>query len=165
MALGSMAVCEHNMIFGQNIPFTYIRFNNKSTMKFFYTRLMPLLLALVVIIFSACQKNINEFIDTNNNNPTQGPDLTTKVRSSVSGFVTNENDMPVIGASVKVGSITTVTDEYGIFIIRNANVVKNAAVVTVTNPGYFKGIKTYQGVEGKSVFFRIKLISLTIQTI
>jgi hypothetical protein len=127
-------------------------------MKKFYSKIFSMLLALVVIIFGACQKNINEFIDTNNNNPTQGSDLTTKVRSSVSGFVTNENDMPVIGASVKVGSITTVTDEYGFFIIRNANVVKNAAVVTVTKSGYFKGIKTYQGVEGKSVFFRIKLI-------
>ena len=127
-------------------------------MKNFYTRFMPLFLAVVVIVFAACQKNINEFIDTGNNNQNPGLDLTTKVRSSISGFVTNENDQPVIGAMVKAGSVTVVTDDYGYFNIRNANVVKNAAVVTVTKSGYFKGIKTYQGVEGKSVFFRIKLL-------
>jgi hypothetical protein len=127
-------------------------------MKNIYLRLMPLFIATVVLFFSACQKNINEFIDTGNNNQNPGPDLTTKVTSSVSGFVTNENDMPVVGAVVKAGAITTLTDEYGYFVIRNTNVVKNAAVVTVTKPGYFKGIKTYQGVDGKSVFFRVKLI-------
>ena len=127
-------------------------------MKIFYNRLLPFILAVAVLFFAACQKNINEFIDSNNNNPQPGPDLTTKVRSTISGFVTNENDVPVVGAVVKAGSITTLTDEYGYFVIRNANVVKNAAVVTVTKPGYFKGIKTYQGVDGKSVFFRVKLI-------
>lgn len=117
---------------------------------------------MVAILFGACQKNINEFVDTNINNNTQGPDLSTKVRSSVSGFVTNENNLPVSGAVVKAGAVSVTTDDYGYFIIRNVSVVKNAAVVTVSMPGYFKGIKTYQAVEGKSVFFRIKLIPKSI---
>ena len=35
-------------------------------------------------------------------------------------------------------------------------------MVTVTMPGYFKGIKTFLATEGKSAFFRIKLLPKTI---
>jgi hypothetical protein len=37
--------------------------------------------------------------------------------------------------------------------------VQNAALVTVSKPGYFNGIKTFIAAEGKSAFFRIKLIT------
>ena len=86
------------------------------------------------------------------------PDLTTQVKSSVSGFVTDENDQPVNLAPVQVGTVTVTTDKYGYFEVKNVDVIKTAAVVTVTKTGYFKGIKTYLAEEGKSAFFRIKLI-------
>ena len=59
---------------------------------------------------------------------------------------------------MKAGETLTTTDQYGHFEIRNAAVVKMAAVVTVVKAGFFKGIKTYIAVEGKGAFFRIKLI-------
>lgn len=122
------------------------------------TFLLPLVtLAMTVLMFS-CQKEI----DTDNNNPINPvtpPDLTTKVTAAlVSGFVTDENGDPATGASVKIGSITTSTDEYGYFQVRNVDVVQTAATVTVTKAGYFKGIKTFIAAAGKSAFFRIKLI-------
>lgn len=86
------------------------------------------------------------------------PDLVSKIPSSVTGFVTDENNAAVQGASVRVGNITVTTDAFGYFAVYNTQVVKNAAVVTVTKPGYFKGIKTYIAEAGKSAFFRIKLI-------
>ena len=86
------------------------------------------------------------------------PDLTTQVKSSVSGFVTDENDQPVTLATVLVGAATFTTDKYGYFEATNVDVVKEAAVVTVNKTGYFKGIKTYIAEEGKAAFFRIKLI-------
>lgn len=121
------------------------------------SKISKFLLALfTVIFFLSCQKNL-DFVSIDG----QSPDLITKVTSSVSGFVTDENNGPVLGATVKAGNFTATTDKYGFFEIRNAQVVKNAAVVTVSQPGYFKGIKTYTAVDNKSAFFRIKLIPKT----
>ena len=84
------------------------------------------------------------------------------VNSSVAGFVTDETDQPVAGATVQAGNTTVITDQYGYFEINNAEVTQNAAVVTVIQPGYFKGIKTYIATANEDVFFRIKLIPKTI---
>jgi len=107
------------------------------------------------LLFTSCQKELSGegFIITET-----PPDLTTKVNASVSGFVTDENDAPVNGASVQVGLSSTSTDKYGYFEVSNAQVTQNAALVTVLKPGYFKGIKTFIAATGKSAFFRIKLL-------
>ncbi len=89
-------------------------------------------------------------------------DLTTKVSSSVSGFVTDASDVAVKDASVQIGTGTVLTDKYGYFEVRNVQVVQNAAMVTVNKTGFFKGIKTYIAAANKSAFFRIKLIPKTI---
>jgi hypothetical protein len=116
------------------------------------------LVAAVSIFTVSCQKELSGdgFIITET-----PPDLTTKVTASVSGFVTDESDAAVNGAAVQVGASSTTTDKYGYFSINNADVVKNAAVVTVIKPGYFKGIKTYIASSGKKAFFRIKLLPKT----
>lgn len=117
------------------------------------------LVLITTVLFFSCQKTLDyETV------PSTGitPDLTSKVSSSVSGFVTDENDAAVNGASVQVGSSTVTTDKYGYFEVKNAQVVKEAAVVTVSRNGYFKGIKTYIAQEGKAAFFRIKLIPKTV---
>ncbi|MFT3908692.1 MAG: hypothetical protein QM737_04655 [Ferruginibacter sp.] len=90
--------------------------------------------------------------------PNKLPDLTTKVNSSVSGFVNNENNEALKGAVVKIGTATTFTNSYGYFEIKNIQVVKEAATVTIIHEGYFKAIKTYMAEEGKAAFFRIKLL-------
>lgn len=117
------------------------------------------LLSVVLVFFltfTGCQKNTKD--DGGNITP---PDLISKVNSSVSGFVTNENNLPVLNATVQIGSSTITTDKYGFFEIRNVSVIQNAATVRVTKTGYFKSIKTYTAAEGKSAFFRIKLIPKT----
>ncbi len=107
-------------------------------------------------LFFSCQKDI-DYVQIDN----QGPDLVTKVNSSVSGFVVDENNAAVLGADVTMGGSHTTTDKYGFFEIKNVMVVKNAAVVTVSKPNYFKGIKTYIGNNNNAAFFRIKLIPKT----
>lgn len=114
-----------------------------------------ILFIITAVLFFSCQKSLDF---ENSGGSVQPPDLSTKISSSVSGFVTDENDAAVMGATVVVGSSTITTDKYGYFEVKNAQVVKTAAVVTVNKPGYFKGIKTYMATEGKSAFFRIKLI-------
>jgi hypothetical protein len=103
-----------------------------------------------------CNKQVEDGTFTN-----APPDLVTKVRSSVSGFVTNENNIAVNLATVKIGTVTTNTDKYGYFEVKNVDVVKDAAVVTVTRAGYFKAIKTYIASSGQAAFFRIELIPKT----
>jgi hypothetical protein len=114
-----------------------------------------LLLIFSLSIFFSCQKDLSL---EDGGTVVTPPDLTTKVSSSVSGFVTDENDAAVMGATVQFGSSTSVTDKYGYFEAKNVQVVKEAAVVTIIKPGYFKGIKTYIAKEGKAAFFRIKLL-------
>jgi hypothetical protein len=126
------------LILAKKVPLFFIAFIVVSTLFFF-----------------SCQKELSE-----ESNGLSGslPDFTTKVSSSVTGFITDENDLPIANALVSMGSATTASDKYGLFEIKNAQVVKDAAVVTVIHPGYFKGIKTYMATAGKAAFFRIKLI-------
>lgn len=111
----------------------------------------------ITLLFFSCQKPFS----SDNGSNVQQPNLTIKVSSSVSGFVTDENEAAVMGATVQFGTSTISTDKYGYFEATNVQVTKEAAVVTVSKPGYFKGIKTYIAKEGKAAFFRIKLIPKT----
>lgn len=120
----------------------------------------PLMIMLAMFAFVSCQKDIKDSSPVPPDNET--PDLSSKVSSSVSGFVMDENNLPVDGATIRVGTASTSTDDYGYFEVRNVDVVKTAAVVTAEAPGYFKGIKTYMASAGKKAFFRIKLIPKTI---
>jgi hypothetical protein len=130
-------------------------------MKLFHptTKLFSII-ALCFIFFAGCKKND---ADNGGGTPSTPPDLSTKVNAAlISGFVTNENNLPVLNAQVQIGTASVTTDKYGYFEVRNIDVVKTAATVTVTKTGYFKGIKTFVAEQGKSAFFRIKLIPKTI---
>jgi hypothetical protein len=116
-------------------------------------------LIFALSVFFSCQKDLSLEDGGPVINP---PDLSTKINSSVSGFVTDENNKPVKDAVVVMSSSTVNTDKYGYFEIKNVQVVKNAAFVSVSKTGYFKGIKTYMAKEGKAAFFRIKLLPKTI---
>jgi hypothetical protein len=117
---------------------------------------------LLVIVFISCQKTLDG--DISPVLPVVSPtaaDLTTKVNSSVSGFVTDGSEAPIKDATVQYGNATILTDKYGYFEIRNVQVIQNAAMVSVTKAGFFKGFKTHLGTANKSAFFRIKLIPKT----
>lgn len=111
-------------------------------------------MAISLITLWSCQKSLNDFGISGD----QIPDLTTKVNASVSGFVTDENNAAMSGATVTIGTRTATTDLYGYFEVKNVDVTKTAAVVTVSKSGYFHGIKTFIAAQGKSAFFRIKMI-------
>lgn len=121
--------------------------------------ILPLasLLISLSILFFACKKDLSQEGTT----VTVNTDLTTKVSTSVSGFVTDENDHPAQGALVTAGIGTATTDQFGYFEIKNVQLVKNAAFVTVNKTGYFKGIKTWIAADGHTAFFRIKLLPKT----
>lgn len=120
--------------------------------------ILSVFISLSAILFS-CQKELSA---AENGIVTLPQDLVTKINSNVSGFVTDEADKAVVGAIVAAGINTTLTDKFGFFEIKNVSVIKEAAVVSVAMPGYFKGVKTWIAVENKSAFFRIKLIPKNI---
>ena len=126
---------------------------------------MSLLCIVMVLPFLiSCQKNFKGTATiTDPAVPIIPADLTTKVTASlISGFITDGNDFAVKDATVKIGTITVLSDKYGYFEVRNMQVVQNAAVVNVTKQGFFKGIKTFIAVANKGAFFRIKLIPKTL---
>jgi hypothetical protein len=120
---------------------------------------MFLSVIIAVVLLFSCKKNPG--VDNLPNTPNP-PDLTTKINASLVGFVTDDNDVPMLNATVQAGAISVTTDKYGYFEIRNTNIVQQVAVVTISKPGYFKAIKTYVAVSDKIPSFRVKLIPKTI---
>ncbi len=112
-------------------------------------------------LFISCSKTGNMTTVPPDTNPVL-PDLSTKINASVSGFVTNDVDMPVIGATVTFGASSLITDQFGFFEFQNILVTQNAAVITVTKSGFFAGIKTFVAEANKATFFRVKLIPKAI---
>jgi len=121
-----------------------------------------LFIAVIFVVagcLTSCQKEISS---TGIDIETEPTDLSKKITSSVSGFVTDENEVAVQGASVVFGNASASTDKFGYFEIRNQQVVQQAAVVSIIKPGYFKAVKTYIATANKSAFFRIKMLPKTI---
>lgn len=111
-------------------------------------------------IFTSCDDD--DDCSDNEGNGKPAPSFTSKVSSSVYGYVTDESDTPMVGVTVKAGEQTASTDEDGYFSIRNAQVVKGAGVVTAEKSGYFRGIRSWISEANKDQFVRIKLIPKTI---
>lgn len=118
--------------------------------------------AAIVLTFSffiSCQKDVTENI----NSQEPPTDLSAKVISGkISGFVTNEQNLPVQHATVMVGNQNTTTNQYGYFEVFGAQVTKYVGTVVVSQPGYFKGIRSFIANEGSSTVVRIQLIPKTI---
>src|SRR5688572_22896041 len=113
-----------------------------------------LFIFLIAFFYIACKKTDRHTVDIN----IYQSDLVTRVKASISGFVTNEFDAPQPGAKVLFGSLTTTTNAYGYFEIKNAEIVQDAAVLTVKSAGYFNAIKTFVTSFNNSSFTRVKLI-------
>lgn len=78
---------------------------------------------LLTGLFSTCQKSFEVASEVNVPDNPELPDLTSLVRSSVSGFITDEDNSPVEAASVSMGGNTVTTDSDGYFEIKNVDVV------------------------------------------
>ncbi len=113
------------------------------------------LVALVVIsfLFFRCQKDIS-FIGGPDAGVSVSPD---PITASIQGNITDENDMPAIGALVTAGTSTTITDANGYFRITDALLDKNTSLVTAEKGGYFTGYRVLAATSGSNQV-AIKLI-------
>jgi hypothetical protein len=108
------------------------------------------ILLIATALFFACRKN--DTVPTS-----ETVDDTTTVTASIRGVVVNENDVPVMGATVTVGTNTATTNAYGIFEFRNKSISKNNTHVKVTKAGYFNGNRSMLATAGRTHQVRIKL--------
>lgn len=85
--------------------------------------------------FTSCQKGIDV--------PSPEPEPpVVSLRATVTGRVVNENKVPVSGASIAAGTVTTTTDINGYFQLSNVLLDRNAGYVKVEKSGYFAGSRT-----------------------
>lgn len=88
-------------------------------------------------------------------------DLGGLTTASAAGLITDESGNPVSDAIVTLGNRTTVSDENGVFRIKNAQVRENLAQVKIEKPGYFKGSRSFRPVFEANPFVRVVLLAKT----
>src|SRR5689334_1635985 len=105
-------------------------------------------LFISVIAFN-CQKEVKT-IGGNNQVPGNGNNTITSspVNSTLQGNVWDENGKPAKDVSIKVGTVLTTTDDQGYFRIENADLDKNASLVTAIKTGYFKAYRSFSATNG-----------------
>lgn len=89
------------------------------------------------------------------------PDLTATINTSISGYVVDESDSPVIFALVSAGGRQVKTDEYGYFSMTGISLPKPAGVVKVSSAKYYDGYRSFIPQENKETFVRIRLLTKT----
>lgn len=115
---------------------------------------MKTLYAALVFVFISviafnCQKEVRSIGEdiqvpgNENNTLTSSP-----VTSTLQGNVFDENGKPATNVSIKAGSVLTTTDDKGYFRIDNAELDKNASLVTAVKTGYFKAYRSFSATSG-----------------
>jgi hypothetical protein len=111
-----------------------------------------ILLIIASILFFECQKEISI-----NSGGTAIGEQTSPITATLQGNIFDENNDPVAGVTINVGTAVTTTNSKGYFKILQAALDKNASVVTATLPGYFKAYRTFSATSGTNQI-TIKLI-------
>lgn len=111
-----------------------------------------LFLILIIINLLACQKDRDIFI----------PDLQDPiilVNTSVGGAVIDENNAPVMGATVQLGTETKETDQNGVFLFRDVEVNSSRVYLEVNKAGYFQGSRAILPQSENINVVRVKLLT------
>lgn len=114
---------------------------------------IPVILLFIAII-TCCNK-------TDNSSPGKvyRPEYVT---ATLSGKITDPNNLPVTGAVVKAGSSSVTTGSDGVFLLQDVTIDKQAAFVKVEKEGFFPGTRTIVATEGKNNSVAIQLIRKTV---
>lgn len=127
----------------------------------------PIFPAVVIIILMAA---FSFFLATGCQREIDGPDAggsgsgvddNITVLAGVRGIVIDENNQPVLGATVTSGVNTTTTDKYGVFRFNNISLSKANGYIKVVKPGYFTGSRSFVTTAGRIHNVRLKLLPKT----
>jgi hypothetical protein len=116
-------------------------------------RIILLLAVCLSVIIYSCKKDS----DSNSVTPIK-PDLSIKKITTVTGFVTDENNAPLAGVQVKAGDKENTTDEYGYFAINEVSLPEVAGFVKAVKTGYFDNYRTFTANEEHATFVRVKML-------
>jgi hypothetical protein len=109
---------------------------------------------LILLCFNSCKKEKNNIVNGNFN--------ATYSKASFSGIIIDEDNNPVSGASVKIESYSTTTNEYGIFIFNDLKIPELNAFVTVYKNGFINGSRTFNPKFQKNATLEIMMLKKTI---
>jgi uncharacterized protein (TIGR02145 family) len=123
-------------------------------------RALHILVILVVFTLVNCSSNDDK---SNAGNPNENftENFGSVANRDFIGQVINENNQPIEGVEVKVGSVTKYTDAKGIFVIKNASVYEKFAYITAKKSGFINGSRTVVPNSG-STTIKIMMLSATV---
>ena len=119
-------------------------------------KLSFLAISLFSLLITGCQTDVDGPVGPL---PPAGTDM---VMAGIRGIVVDENNQPVVGATVSSGSNITTTDRYGVFRFNNISLSKSNGMVKVSRSGYFTATRTFITTAGRIHNVRIKLLPKTI---
>lgn len=129
--------------------------------SFFSFRSAAILFLSTLVLFTACQREIQDTGNGGTNPTTPGVDDNIMVTAGMRGIVIDEMNRPVQGATVTSGAYNTTTDRYGVFQFTNINLSKANGYVKVVKNGYFNAVKTFVTTAGRIHNVRIRLLPKT----
>lgn len=117
---------------------------------------------MLLFLFSACRKDVNN-VDTTITTPdptiiTEWTQDVNNVPGSVIGFIVDENDEPVAGASIKLGNNTVTTDDFGHFFYTDITLNSLGTYLTAEKAGYFTGSRRFFPKENATSRVKIQLM-------
>jgi hypothetical protein len=125
--------------------------------KTLFTLSLTLLVASL-IVFIACSKNSGSNTGPTNSNNIPPDQMVT---ASLQGRVVDESGLPVQGAAVSSGTVTTTTDVNGVFAFTSINMSSRFGYVKVVKQGYFTGSRSIITNPAASNYVSIQLMPRT----
>ena len=127
-----------------------------NPVKSTFVTLSIALLCVVLMVFPACYKNVG-ITSSGNSNPNHIPPDQTVI-ASLQGRVVDQNGVPVQGATVSSGGITTSSDINGLFSFSHINMSSRFGFVTVVKQGFYTGSRSVITNPGASNYVSIQLV-------
>ncbi len=102
---------------------------------------------ILILLFSACRKDLETMgTTTTTTDPAIIEDFSQVIKpitSSVDGQVKDINQRPVANATVRLGNLSTMTDDYGLFSFENVTMNEDGTFILVTQNGYLNGSRRF----------------------
>ena len=100
-------------------------------------------------LLASCKKDENANPTNPDNNNNNINPWGNSINLNISGKVLDDaTGNPIIGATVNAGSVSTTTDNNGIFILKNAPGKSSLALIQVEKAGYFPGSRSFLPLTG-----------------
>ncbi len=114
--------------------------------------ILKIVFAFAILCIFSCQKDDEGFRPISNG----GGD--TSYESDITGFVVNEDNDPVFGASVSFNGDVVQTDEFGFYEFKDVLVDSRHNFINITKNGYFNGTKVFRTKSQSTLSFRTQLL-------